>query len=49
MGQYISFTDTFEVSPSARDACSLILSGGTFDGSTWAGTCNVSIVLTYLP
>jgi hypothetical protein len=48
MGQYISFTDTFEVSPSASGDCSLILSGGTFDSSIWAGTCNVSIVLTYL-
>ena len=48
-GQYISFTDTFEVSPSASGSCKFILTGGTFDGLTWAGQCNVSIVLTYLP
>ena len=49
MGQYISFTDTFEVSPSASGACSFDLTGGTYDSSLWSGTCNVSIVLTYLP
>ena len=48
-GQYISFTDTFEVSPTASGSCKFILTGGTFDGLTWAGQCNVSIVLTYLP
>ena len=42
-------TDTFKVSVSASGACTLILSGGTFDGFTWSGNCNVSIVLTYLP
>lgn len=49
LGQYISFTDTFEVSVSAVGACSFILTGGTYDSSTWSGNCNVSIVLTYIP
>jgi hypothetical protein len=49
MGTYLSFVDTFQVNPSAVGACNFILSGGTADGSTWAGTCNISIVLTYLP
>ena len=48
-GQYISFTDTFEVSSTASGSCKFILTGGTYDGSPWAGLCNVSIVLTYLP
>jgi hypothetical protein len=48
MGKYCSFTDTFFVSNSAVGACSFILTGGTSDGSTWSGTCRVSIVLTRL-
>jgi len=47
-GQYISFTDTFEVSGSASGSCEVILIGGTFNGLPWGGTCNVSITLTYL-
>jgi hypothetical protein len=46
MGKYCSFTDTFLVSPFATGDCSFILTGGTSDGSIWAGTCRVSIVLT---
>ena len=48
-GLYISFTDTFEVSPTASGSCKFILTGGTYDSLPWAGQCNVSIVLTYLP
>ena len=32
----------------ASGACSFILTGGTSNGSTWSGTCRVSIVLTRL-
>jgi hypothetical protein len=46
MGTYCSFVDTFQVNPSAVGDCSFILTGGTSDGSTWSGTCRVSIVLT---
>ena len=48
MGTYCSFTDTFEIDPTAVGACSFKLTGGTSDGSTWSGTCRVSIVLTRL-
>jgi hypothetical protein len=48
MGKYCSFTDTFVVGNAAVGACSFILTGGTSDGSTWSGTCRVSIVLTRL-
>ena len=48
MGKYCSFTDTFLVNGLAVGACSFILTGGTSDGSTWSGTCRVSIVLTRL-
>ena len=48
MGTYCSFTDTFEVGGLASGACSFILTGGTSNGSTWSGTCRVSIVLTRL-
>jgi hypothetical protein len=48
MGKYCSFTDTFLVNPIAVGACNFVLTGGTSDGSTWSGTCRVSIVLTRL-
>jgi hypothetical protein len=48
IGTYCSFTDTFEVDAAAVGACRFNLTGGTSDGSTWAGNCNLSIVLTRL-
>jgi len=48
MGTYCSFVDTFEVSGSASGDCYFLLTGGTSDGSTWAGTANVSIILIRL-
>jgi hypothetical protein len=48
MGTYCSFVDTFEVSGSASGDCYFLLTGGTSDGSSWAGTANVSIVLIRL-
>ena len=48
IGSYISYTDTFEVDASAIGSCRFYLTGGTSDGSTWAGNCNLSIVLTRL-
>jgi hypothetical protein len=50
-GEYISFTDTFQVLGTASGSCSVELTGGTFPGppgTAWAGNCNVSIVLTRL-
>jgi hypothetical protein len=48
IGSYISYTDTFEVDASAVGSCRFYLTGGTSDGSTWSGNCNLSIVLTRL-
>jgi hypothetical protein len=48
IGSYCSFTDTFEVDAAAVGSCRFNLTGGTSDGSTWSGNCNLSIVLTRL-
>jgi hypothetical protein len=48
MGTYCSFVDTFQINSSAVGACSFILTGGTSDSSTWAGTYRTSIILTRL-
>jgi hypothetical protein len=48
IGSYISYTDTFVVDAAAVGSCRFYLTGGTSDGSTWAGNCNLSIVLTRL-
>ena len=41
-------TGYLEVTNSAVGASSFILTDGTSNGSTWSGTCRVSIVLTRL-
>ena len=48
IGTYCSFTDTFKVDAGAVGSCRFNLTGGTSDGSTWTGNCNLSIVLTRL-
>jgi hypothetical protein len=48
MGKYCSFTDVVSLNATAVGACSFILTGGTSDSSTWAGTAGISIVLTRL-
>jgi hypothetical protein len=45
---YISYTDSFTISGAATGAIKVVLTGGTYDGSTWAGNYTAQVVLTYI-
>jgi hypothetical protein len=47
-GSWMTFTDSFEIKPSAVGSCDLQITGGTYDNSLWSGNYKLTLTLTRL-